>query len=926
LNVNRFTAEKLIAFRGFLSTLYRDSIVCLNETWLSESRGDCGNLFGDSHHIFRLDRPNRLGGGSCIFVPADITCAPSCPPIWNANFECISLDISPTKSHSFRLVLVYRPPDSRNPQPLIETLTKLSDSCQSLLLFGDLNLPHVDWENSRLNLGASLSERALFDFFVSTGLEQHVLSATHRAGNCLDVVFSSEENLLSQVSVIDPPIKTDHSMIHSVTGFFGPPPGQSQTIPNFRKADYLAMERDLCNVEWEGLFAECTSVHDCWDKFKSIIDTLVTAHVPDKKVGGVSSSVKHDKATRNLIRKQANLHSRLKKRPDLRKKWQEANSKAQAAMRLSERRQEAVKLEGLTDKDFWGLVRDRLTCKSKMPALYDKNGTLCADDESKSDALKDQFASVFISDNNVPLGLPPASREESLNQIRFTPEEVYEGLTNLPNKVSAGPDGIPQLLLKKLAVHLAAPLCHIFNISLATGQLPKDWLLANITAIFKKGLHSDPANYRPISLTSAVCKLFERLIRDQMLNYFLQRNIISQAQHGFMANRSTVTQLLKCCNEWTKSLDTSDPIDVVYLDISKAFDQVSHEKLLEKLAHYGIGGELLAWIKAYLANRQIRVRVNSVYSEYVTVTSSVPQGSVIGTLLFLIFINDLPEVVQDSSVALFADDSKLYFSAKKQEDRQKLKDDLERVFQWANRHQLSLALHKCEVLHLGARNNPRDAYSINGIELGSPDCIRDLGVIMSSDMRFSEHCSKIASTALTKVNMIFKSFQSRHIPFLVTLFKTFVLPQIEYACQVWSPNILRDVDILESVQRTFTRRLPGLAALDYPGRLIAVGLEPLELRRIRADLVFVYKIIHGLVDLNFEDFFDYSPTIGRCRGHPLKLQVPPAKSVCRKQYFACRVVPVWNALSTETVTSRTLHGFKSKVKNENLYRFLRARF
>jgi len=874
--------------------------------------------------VFRVDRGDSHGG-SAILIPTEISCALVSEPVANHDFECICLDIFPKGSETnFRLINIYRPHKDRPTKALVKQLTKLIDVSKGVIIVGDFNLPGIDWDNLRTKQGSVPSESTLLDFFVGTGLSQHVTQPT-RGEAILDLVLSNEDFLVSNVSVDEPPIVSDHRMTVCQTGYFPAPSDQKQTFRNFRKADYRGMERFLDSVEWPLIFANSTNVHQMWAAFMSIMTLVMNLYVPPG-VSRPKKGTKLDSAARKLRNKQWKLRKKFKRTQSQADfiKWQEANRLAKEAIRRCELEQESAVINGGSEKSLWSWVKSRLTCKPKIPSLVGQNGQFQCEDAGKARALLDQFTSVFTNDDGISLNLPPPPPGAPLlSSITFSPVDVYIVLSQLPNKTSSGPDEIPQCLLKNLAFHLALPLCTIFNTSLATNQLPNDFLLANVTAIFKKGLHSDPSNYRPISITSAVCRVFERLVKSKMIDYFLANGVISRAQHGFLSKRSTVTQLLECTNDWTKSLASRLPVDVIYLDIQKAFDSISYQKLIEKLRHYGISGDLLSWIGAYLTNRNHRVRVDQTFSDYDPVTSGVPQGSVLGPLLFLIYINDLPSVTRHSTVKMFADDSKLYFTAKTTENRQCLQEDLDRIHEWATVHQLALAVQKCTVLHLGA-TNPNQAYSLNGTQLPENEvCVRDLGVLVSKDLRFSEHCSKISNQAQIKLNMIFNSFRNRNIPFLVKLYQSFVRSRLEYAIQVWNPIIKRDIDIIESVQRQFTHRLPGIGWLHYEERRAVCGLEILELRRLHSDLVFVYKMIHKLVDLDFDDFFEFAPKVGT-RGHPLKLFVRHAVPLCLQGFFSHRVVKAWNNLSTECVSATSVENFQTKVKRENLSQFLKG--
>jgi hypothetical protein len=227
--------------------------------------------------------------------------------------------------------------------------------------------------------------------------------------------------------------------------------------------------------------------------------------------------------------------------------------------------------------------------------------------------------------------------------------------------------------------------------------------MANIMAIHKKGSKSDPNNYRPVSLTSQLCKIMESIVRDHLLQFITTNNIISPTQHSFMPKRSCSTQLVEAIEDWMEALDEGDCVDVIYLDFSKAFDSVPHRRLLMKMRGMGITGPILRWCESFLQNRKQRVVLNGEASAWTPVISGVPQGSIIGPTLFVIFINDMPDEVR-STLKMFADDAKIYCRATSIEQRQNLQTDLEELNGWATKWQMKFNANKCQTLHLG-RNN-----------------------------------------------------------------------------------------------------------------------------------------------------------------------------------------------------------------------------
>ena len=290
--------------------------------------------------------------------------------------------------------------------------------------------------------------------------------------------------------------------------------------------------------------------------------------------------------------------------------------------------------------------------------------------------------------------------------------------------------------------------------SLSGSIVPSHWLQAYITAIHKKGAKNLPENYRPVSMTSIVCKLMESIVRDNIVNHMTNNDLFSQTQHGFVPLRNCMTNLLICIENWTEYLENGHPVDVIYTDFAKAFDRVSHKRLLKKLENIGIVGSTLNWIKAFLSNRTQCVRVENEYSSWSAVKSGIPQGSVLGPILFVIFINDMPGVAK-SICQLFADDAKIYTCIKSPDDIMKLQSDLDRLMEWSKKWQLPFNLDKCKRFHIGA-NNTLHEYTMGGNILEQVKEEKDLGVLIDAELKFHKQTAAAVKMANSVLGLIKK--------------------------------------------------------------------------------------------------------------------------------------------------------------------------
>jgi len=374
--------------------------------------------------------------------------------------------------------------------------------------------------------------------------------------------------------------------------------------------------------------------------------------------------------------------------------------------------------------------------------------------------------------------------------------------------------------------------------------------------------------------------------------------------------------------DWTSSLQNKCNVTITYVDFMKAFDSVSHEKLLYRLQTYGIDGDLLLWLKAFLSDRSHSTRVGQFESSKVPLKSGVVQGSGIGPLLFISFINELANILLQYKVTVkfFADDLKLYAEILSNGDAVVYQSALNELAEWADRWQLPIAFKKCTLLHIGSATQ-QETFFLGNHPLSSSSSCKDLGITVCNNLSPSTHINSIASSANQRANLILRAFVSRDIALLVRAFIVYVRPILEYNSVVWSPQTKGDIAVLENVQRRYTKRLPGLRHFSYKQRLEELNLISLELRRLHLDLIMCYKITFGIVKLCFEDFFQFSPN-STTRGHPYKLFVPRCATNVRKHFFSCRVVEPWNNLPCNVADFSSLNNFKRSLYLCNLDAYL----
>ena len=439
--------------------------------------------------------------------------------------------------------------------------------------------------------------------------------------------------------------------------------------------------------------------------------------------------------------------------------------------------------------------------------------------------------------------------------------------------------------------------------------IPNDWKIANVTPVHKKGDKTLAGNYRPISLTSIVGKIMETIITHAIRDHLEKNNLILPSQHGFRSKRSCLTNLLEFFHEVVLDYDNCGAVDIIYLDFQKAFDSVPHQRLITKVRALGINGQIAAWIENWLSGRKQRVVINGQSSDWIDVTSGVPQGSVLGPLLFVIYINDL-DCGLVNRIVKFADDAKLGGRVDSQRSFQNLQDDLNTLSRWANTWQMSFNANKCKVMHIG-NSNPLNKYYMNDVQLSQSNSEKDLGVLVNRDLKDTSHCVYIENKCNRLLGLIKRKFKFKNRKIIMTLFNYLILPHLQYCVQFWSPALSKDVTRLEKIQARATKLIPEIRHLPYEDRLKNLGIRSLANRRIILDLVQTYKILHGVDNVEYSNYFTLNENCTRNNG--LKLSVLSHNTNILGNFYTRRVVKYWNKLPETVVSSENINTFKSRL-------------
>ena len=820
-----------------------------------------------------------------------------------------------------KLFLAYKPPGlpSAVNDAFIRSLDETICSSDNYVLMGDFNFPSINWRDSE---ASSASGTKFLDMTIQNGLQQIVNEPT-RENNLLDLVLTTP-NISAKTEVLSPFSTSDHNSI--LINIEAERPNEAP-IPffDFRNADWTTIHSYMHSIDWIELLDGC-SLDQMWNNISNILNFVLVNFIPQRLSSPTDQAPWSTPHIKRLSRKKQNLHRKTKRHPTNRNKNELKNFARYLKQEVEYAKADYEKRKFLNKasnpKQFFNYINSRSKPASDVQVLHTPNSYARTPLE-KCETLARQFSSVYTVDNSIMPPCPPKMPQNSITEITVTRDDVFHAIRNLKASSTPGPDKIPPLLVKRVGCHLVTPLTILFRKSVSTGLLPDDWKKADVIPIFKNNRKPhDPASYRPISMTSVFCKMLERIIIKYLNEYFDRFNLFNHQQHGFLKGKSTLTNLLETSKYLIDLTDVrGNNVDIIYLDLAKAFDTVSHVKLLEKIKQCGVGGNLLEWINNFLSNRRQSVKIGDAVSESFIASSGVPQGSCLSSILFLIYINDLCHVSANSSIKLFADDAKVFRLVNNPEDARLLQQDLNEIGKFFNDWQLRVNVEKCNTLHIGY-SNMSESYTLNQSIIASSTEVNDLGYLMATNCSSKKYIFRVAATAHFRVKQLNIAFNCKDVDFKLFLFLTYIRPILEYVTPIWCPHLINEIDRIESVQRRFTKFLPGYRSISYLDRLRRLNIKSLEERRIGFDLILVYKIINNLISLDSLDFFEFSNTI--TRGHNLKIKANFCRTNTKKFSFPNRIINCWNNLPDDVVNSASLNIFKSKVQNYNFQQYCKG--
>lgn len=918
--------------------------------------------------MFRSDRNNskkakrgRDSGGVAFYVRDDISV--SFEPILKYTDGVVELLVLFSEVENVIIAVLYRPPDSRERRStshvfgkalnlLTNTINKLcsNNTSPDIIIGGDFNLPHCNWKNGSIRAGVSNDElqmiKCLEDFSNEHFLSQHITSPTHIHGNTLDLVFTNNETLIHTIECTNTVQSiSHHNVIRMATQY------KVGDIEKVKKdAHNLLSPFDELNfhdenIDWESINTSVRSINferqfenksaqKILDLIYQIAYDEVVEFVPKrrKKVQHKLGRIPTDR--RKLMRRRGRVNKSILKcttearKELLRKELIQIEISIQKSLHKSASYQESKAISAIktNPKFFFSYVKKFSKVKESVGPLLNEKLHYTNDPKEMADLLSRQYTKVF----SVPSLTHVDPKElfendtHTLTDINFTLVDIISAIKSTRSNSASGPDGLPIILLQKClpfanALFIFWKKCWDEGITLPSLKQPV------VIPIHKGGSKGVPAHYRPISLTSHIIKIFERVVRKEMVIYIEENGLFNPSQHGFRIGRSCLSQLLSHYDKIISTLEDGNNADVIYLDFSKAFDKVDIDILLKKVANLGIGGKIGMWLHSFLTNRSQSVLVNGVKSESAPVISGVPQGSVLGPLLFLILIADIDRGLIIALLSSFADDTRMIAAVSTLLQITNFQIDLESVYDWAQSNKMEFNDLKFELLRYWVFDNDLQYCTNYTSHIGSiiqdKESVKDLGVLMCNDGKFDTHIFNVIVKVKRLVSWVLRTFKARTGDVMLTLWKLIILPHIEYASQLWCPLRKGLIQKLEDLQWSYLRKIKvSIPQKNYWSILSHLKMYSLERRRERYRIIYLWKIIEKLVpnlsDTNGEIVSIVHPRHGRqCSLMNLNNSASTKVSNLRNDSFSVHATRLFNVLpySIRNTTNCSVPEFKSKL-------------
>ena len=923
----------------FLDGIHKPlSVIGLSETWLSHDNMLPFSL--DAYNFIFNNRQGRAGGGVALYLQKhfhyniinDIS-------ISNDYVETLFIEISIPAHKNIIVGVLYRKPSGN----VNEFMSFLSDvlhhnpifNNKDCFLMGDYNIDLLKQDIQQ--------SKDLLNLFLTASYLPLITKPTRvvdgASATLIDNIYSNviphpESHIILSDITDHYPISAHYQVSHSV-----------DNACNFRRKitneNLVRLIAHLDNIDWSPLYHD-VNIDSVYDTFCNILNEQFDTYIPMQKVSNNYKKIPRlpwiSKSLLRSINRKNNLYykSKLLGTAGARKKYTSYKNTLLRIIRLSKKTyyEKSLALYKHDMQNTWRIIKRAMNIHKNNDDLSNiyHNNVFIDDKTTMANVFNNYFSSIG---ENLARDIPPSNRQfhnfldqPNPDSLFFLPTNRYEILkivAKLQNKKSSGHDGVNNFAFKKIILSIVDPLVHIFNLSITQGYVPNSMKIAKVIPLFKTGERHHVNNYRPISLLPSFSKVLEKIIHLRTVSFFKYHDLLSNTQFGFRENHSTIHALLSFVYKAAHSFDSSRSMIGVFLDFSKAFDTINHDILLYKLSHYGVRGKALEWFRSYLSNRKQYVFINNYVSEYSSINCGVPQGSILGPLLFTIYINDFCRSSNILSFIHFADDTNLFYS---HDDPAQLAEivntELKIILQWVRANKLSLNLRKTKYMLFSRTIDtlPVDIV-FEDYRLERVSSIKFLGVTVDNKLSWKSHVENICKKISRNVGVIYRLKSCLPIKTLLMLYSSLILPYMNYALLSWGnarENVLDDLNILQK---------RAIRTICNESRLAKTDPLFLENKLLKLDDLYAFQLGQFMFNYNnnllpsaFKDLFVQNRSFHNYpTRHSRDFHLPLLRTVSAQRTFFYEGPKFWNSLSDDIKYSPTLNVFKKKLKTFLLLKY-----
>ena len=920
---------------------FKFSAIGITETWLHSTSPPIFDL--NNYRMIRADRTAGRGGGVAIYLLDHLKFRMR-PDIHIDGAEDLFIEITNERGKNIIIGVIYRPPNNSMDTFLVkldDALNAISQESKQIYLMGDFNIDLLSPTNqhTRLRLLNTLSS-----FSLHPHINKHT-RITSTSSTLIDNIYSNimDRDFFNGILYYD---ISDHLPIFAITT----QSNHARDAPNNNKSHNMRrketnhnielLKSDLAQEQWLDIFQE-NNVNDCYEKFINKLLFYYDKNIPlvrqknFKKIKNpwITKGIMTSIVTRNKLYKKALKEPNCKAN---REKYKKYRNKLTSLIRLSRKMYYSQKIESnkSNTNSLWQIIKDLIGTKTKDTSnTFINEGKEITDPEqisnifnsyfvnigpnlaSKIDDTQDDFKKYLGQPFHESLVLRPTSNQEILNIVQ-----------SLKSSASTGYDGISVNLLKKIIHFIAEPVLYIFNLSITSGACPDSLKIAKVIPIFKKEDSSLVSNYRPISLLPAISKILEKILHARLYDFVTQYNLIDPNQYGFRKFHSTDFAIIQLYDTIIEALSKKEHCVGVFKDLSKAFDTINHLIMTNKLENYGVHGTALSWFEDYLTNRKQYVSFQSKNSQQLNIRCGVPQGSILGPLLFILYINDIVRSSPNLKFILFADDTNILYSHKNMDVlTTTINSELDKVQLWFKCNKLSLNISKTNFMYFRNVHTPpvNCNLKINDVPLTEKLSTKFLGVTIDANLNWHEHVHSITKSISKNIGILYKLKKLLSTKSLFLLYNALILPFLNYCNIVWGNCSQTEINSLFLLQKKAMRICSQSNYLDHTNPIFQ-NQKLLKVEDIHTyqTSIFMYKDTTNLLPRSFQSFFTLNTNIHSYptrRSADFHLNNP--KTLLAHKSIRHHGPDIWNSLP-DTVKSRTsLHSFKASAKKYVLSKY-----